>query len=117
VAKLKLNPRHFPNHPQMTPWHFVRIGYPIVSQALVKIFGLADIKHPVCCVPHQIHAGSFGGVSEKLLSQPLVERARIRNEEQLTHCSRLFLSETVAQFQPILSFGVDTHGRHYYLYK
>jgi hypothetical protein len=58
-AKLKFNPGHFTNHPQLTPRHSVGIRNSIVLQAPPKIFCLADIQHSVRRVPHQINARLF----------------------------------------------------------
>jgi hypothetical protein len=81
----------------LTPGHPVGIGNPVVSEALLQVSGLADIKHPVCRVPHQIYTRPFRSFSEKRPAQPFVQRSRIGNEKQLAHVTAI-LAQTAAQF-------------------
>jgi hypothetical protein len=86
-TKLEFDPLHFANHSQMTVGHPVGVGDAVIVQSLPEILGLANIKNVVGGVLHQVNAGPPRGFAEKPPAQPLFERSRIRDKEQLRHAA------------------------------
>ena len=69
--------------PQVPPGQPVRIGHPITVQPFLKIFGFADLKNIFLRIAHQVNAGAFGQLPEKILAQPLDQRSRIEKQQCL----------------------------------
>ena len=86
-TELKLDPGHLAHHPEVPARHPVGIGYAVMVEPLLQVLCFANVEYLVAGVLHQVHAGSSGCSPEKLPAQPLIERLRIRNQEQLAHAA------------------------------
>ncbi len=60
--------------------HLVGIGDAIIADATLEVFSLAHINDVIVGIPHQIDARTTGGVAEKSLTEPAIQRSRVGQE-------------------------------------